>query len=445
MTDGWSFETRQIHAGQAPDPATGARALPIYQTTSYVFRDTEHAANLFAPRGARQHLHADHEPDAGRRSRSGIAALEGGVGALARRPAARPPRRSRILNLAEAGGHIVVGPRSTAARTTCSTTRCPKLGIEVDLRRRPRRPRRVAGRGPAEHQGVLRRDDRQPEERHPRHRGRRRRRARGRHPAHRRQHRRDAVPDPAARVGRRHRRALGHQVHRRPRHVDRRRHRRRRHVRLRRAAGRFPNFTEPDPSYHGLVYARDLGAAARSAPTSRTSSRPACSCCATSARRSSPFNAFLLLQGLETLSLRMERHVAERARRSREWLEGRDEVESGRLRRACRRARGTSGRRSTRRNGAGRGARVRDQGRRRGRQAVRRGARAAQPRRQHRRRAQPGRSTRRPPRTASSPREEQLATGVTPGPGAARGRHRAHRRHPRRPRRRVPPPAEGAP
>jgi O-acetylhomoserine (thiol)-lyase len=48
VTDGWSFETRQIHAGQAPDPATGARALPIYQTTSYVFRDADHAANLFA-------------------------------------------------------------------------------------------------------------------------------------------------------------------------------------------------------------------------------------------------------------------------------------------------------------------------------------------------------------------------------------------------------------
>ena len=47
MSDGWSFETRQIHAGQSADTATGARALPIYQTTSYVFRDTDHAANLF--------------------------------------------------------------------------------------------------------------------------------------------------------------------------------------------------------------------------------------------------------------------------------------------------------------------------------------------------------------------------------------------------------------
>ncbi|MSV51210.1 MAG: O-acetylhomoserine aminocarboxypropyltransferase, partial [Actinobacteria bacterium] len=48
MSQDWSFETRQIHAGQAPDSATNARALPIYQTTSYTFNDTNHAANLFA-------------------------------------------------------------------------------------------------------------------------------------------------------------------------------------------------------------------------------------------------------------------------------------------------------------------------------------------------------------------------------------------------------------
>ena len=44
----WGFETRQIHAGTSPDPTTGARAVPIYQTTSYQFQSTEHAANLFA-------------------------------------------------------------------------------------------------------------------------------------------------------------------------------------------------------------------------------------------------------------------------------------------------------------------------------------------------------------------------------------------------------------
>ena len=47
-SDSWGFETRQIHAGQEPDAATGARAVPIYQTTAYQFRNAEHAANLFA-------------------------------------------------------------------------------------------------------------------------------------------------------------------------------------------------------------------------------------------------------------------------------------------------------------------------------------------------------------------------------------------------------------
>ncbi|MDP5051972.1 MAG: PLP-dependent transferase, partial [Candidatus Planktophila sp.] len=48
MSTNWSFETLQIHAGQTPDPTTGARALPLYQTTAYQFRDTKHAADLFS-------------------------------------------------------------------------------------------------------------------------------------------------------------------------------------------------------------------------------------------------------------------------------------------------------------------------------------------------------------------------------------------------------------
>ena len=48
MSADWGFETKQIHAGQVPDSDTGARTVPIYQTTSFVFRDSEHAQNLFA-------------------------------------------------------------------------------------------------------------------------------------------------------------------------------------------------------------------------------------------------------------------------------------------------------------------------------------------------------------------------------------------------------------
>jgi Cys/Met metabolism PLP-dependent enzyme len=56
-------ETIALHAGWRADPATGAVAVPIYQTTSYQFRDTEHATNLFALKEFGQHLHADHESD----------------------------------------------------------------------------------------------------------------------------------------------------------------------------------------------------------------------------------------------------------------------------------------------------------------------------------------------------------------------------------------------
>ena len=84
----------------------------------------------------------------------------------------------------------------------------------------------------AEHQGVLRRDHRQPRRQRPRHRGRRVARARARAPADRRQHLRDAVPVPADRMGRRHRDPLGHQVHRRSRHEHRRCRRRGGHVQL---------------------------------------------------------------------------------------------------------------------------------------------------------------------------------------------------------------------
>jgi O-acetylhomoserine (thiol)-lyase len=81
MTNGWSFETRQIHAGQTPDSATGARALPIYQTTSYVFNDTEHAANLFGLKELGNIYTRIGNPTTDAVEQR-IASLEGGVGAL---------------------------------------------------------------------------------------------------------------------------------------------------------------------------------------------------------------------------------------------------------------------------------------------------------------------------------------------------------------------------
>ena len=63
LDDKPGFDTLAIHAGASPDPTTGARATPIYQTTSFVFDDVEHARAPVRPAGLRQHLHPDHEPD----------------------------------------------------------------------------------------------------------------------------------------------------------------------------------------------------------------------------------------------------------------------------------------------------------------------------------------------------------------------------------------------
>ena len=150
--------------------------------------------------GTRQHLHAHHEPDPGR----GRGPARGARGRHRRRcwsPAGRPPRRSSILNIAEAGDHIVSSRQPLRRHVQPVPLHAPEARHRGHVRRRPRRPRVVARGGTAQHEGVLRRDDRQPEERHPRHRGGRRRGARQRRAAHRRQHGGHAVPDPAARSG----------------------------------------------------------------------------------------------------------------------------------------------------------------------------------------------------------------------------------------------------
>src|SRR4051794_21110421 len=102
MSDSWGFETRQVHAGAAPDPTTGARAVPIYQTTSYVFRDTEHAAALFglAELGNIYTRIMNPTQDAFEQR---MVALEGGVGALAV-ASGQAAQTVALLNLAENGG-----------------------------------------------------------------------------------------------------------------------------------------------------------------------------------------------------------------------------------------------------------------------------------------------------------------------------------------------------
>ncbi len=131
MTDGWSFETRQIHAGQTPDAATGARALPIYQTTSYVFRDTEHAANLFALKELGNIYTRIMNPTQDAVEQR-IASLEGGVGALLV-ASGQAAEMLSILNVAEVGDHIVSSPSLYGGTYNLFHYTLPKLGIEVSF------------------------------------------------------------------------------------------------------------------------------------------------------------------------------------------------------------------------------------------------------------------------------------------------------------------------
>ena len=236
----WSFETRQIHAGQTPDPTTKARALPIFQTTSYAFDSLAHGRRLFALEELGQYLHPDHEPDPGRGGER-INALEGGVGALLV-ASGQAAETLTILTIAEAGDHIVSSPALYGGTYNLFHYTLPKLGIEGRLCGGPGDPASWTGRVKPNTKAFFAEIDLQPAARRARLRGARRCRARARRPADRRQHRADALSHPADRARRRHRGALADQVPRRPWHCDRRRHRRLRQFRLGREWQNFPNF-----------------------------------------------------------------------------------------------------------------------------------------------------------------------------------------------------------
>ena len=127
----WSFETQQIHAGASPDPATNARATPIYQTTSYVFRDTQHGADLFSlaePGNIYTRIMNPTQDVLEQR----IAALEGGVGAVAF-ASGSAAITAGVLNLVEAGDHVVSSPQLYGGTYNLFRYTLPKLGIEVSF------------------------------------------------------------------------------------------------------------------------------------------------------------------------------------------------------------------------------------------------------------------------------------------------------------------------
>jgi O-acetylhomoserine (thiol)-lyase len=125
----YGFTTRQLHAGQQSDTATGSRAVPIYQTTSYQFRDTEHAANLFALRELGNIYTRIMNPTTDVLEQR-IASLEGGVGALAA-SSGHAAQTMAILTLCSAGDHIVSSSRLYGGTYNQFNYTFPRLGIEV--------------------------------------------------------------------------------------------------------------------------------------------------------------------------------------------------------------------------------------------------------------------------------------------------------------------------
>ena len=282
-TSAWSFETKQVHAGAAPDPTTNARATPIYQTTSFTFRDTQHAADLFGlaePGNIYTRIMNPTQDVLEQR----VAALEGGD----RRGRAGQRSGRRDADVPDPG------ERRRPHRLECLAVRrhvqpaalhVPQARHRRHLRRRPRRPRCLARGGQRPHPAVLRRDARQSAQQRARRARRRRRRSRGRRSARGRQHRADPVPAAPDRARRRHRACTARRSSSAvtaPRSA----------VSSSTAApsisvptaDRHPSFHEPDPSYHGLQYWM-RSARARSPPSCGSST---CATWVRPSRRSPP-------------------------------------------------------------------------------------------------------------------------------------------------------------
>ncbi len=314
--DDWSFETKQIHAGQTPDSDTHARALPIYQTTSYTFDNTDHAAALFGlsePGNIYTRLMNPTTDVVEQR----VAALEGGVAGLFL-ASGQSAETIAILNLAGAGDHIVSSPRLYGGTYNLLHYTLPKLGIETTFVADPDdldswqaavRPNTKAfygetisnpkidildtpGVAEAAHANgvplIVDNTIATPYLIRPLTQGA------------------DIVVHSATKYLGGHGTAIAGVI------VDG-------GTFDWAQSGKFPGFTTPDPSYHGVVFA-DLGAAAYALKARVQLLRDLGAAAA-------PFNAFLIAQGLETLSLRMERHVAN-AGRVADFLAGRPEVVS---------------------------------------------------------------------------------------------------------------------
>jgi O-acetylhomoserine (thiol)-lyase len=307
-------DTLSLHAGQRPDPVTGARAVPIYQTTSFVFKDTEHAASLFNLERA-GHLYSRISNPTVAVLEERIAALEGGVGAVCT-ASGQAALHLAIVTLMGAGSHIVSSASLYGGSHNMFAHTLPRFGIETSF---------VDARDPEAFAAAIRPNTRllfgetlgnpgldimdmsriaeiahqnglplmidntfatpylfRPFE-----------------------HGADIIMHSATKFLGGHGVAIGGVV------VDGGSF-------DWEASGKFPTLTEPYEGYHGLDFAEEFGPGAFIMRARAEGLRDFGACL-------SPGNAFYILQGVETLSMRIERHVAN-ARKIVAFLEGHDNV-----------------------------------------------------------------------------------------------------------------------
>jgi O-acetylhomoserine (thiol)-lyase len=302
------FETLALHAGQAPDPTTNSRVVPIYQTTSFVFNDTEHAANLFALKEFGNIYTRIMNPTQDAFEKC-IAELEGGVGALAT-ASGMSACTYAILNIAGAGDEIVASSSVYGGTHNLFAHTLPKLGIQVRFADVDE-PSSIAEQindktkavfietigNPASNVADIQAIA---------------------DIAHQHgiplivdntfaspylcrpiEHGADIVVHAATKFIGGHGNSIGGVI------VD--------SGKFNWNNGKFPGLTEPDPSYHGVVYTEAVGPLAYIIKARVQLLRD-------TGAAISPFNSFLFIQGVQTLPLRMERHVAN-AQRVAEFLE----------------------------------------------------------------------------------------------------------------------------
>lgn len=316
----WAFETRQIHAGKTLDSDTGSRALPLHQTTSYVFADAAQAAARFALQEMGPIYTRITNPTVAA-VEDRIASLEGGVAALLL-ASGQAAETTAIQAITQAGGHVVASPRLYGGTDALLRHTLPKYGITTTFVENPDDPASweaavqpntrlfygetisnplndvldipVIAEIAHKHQVPLVVDNTTatPYLVRPLELGA------------------DVVVASATKYLGGHGTSLAGVL------VDGGTFDWRAQ---RDGEDLFPSFTTPDPAYHGAVYA-DLGAPALALKARVTLLRD-------TGAALSPFNAWTLGQGLETLSLRMERHVAN-ALEVAQWLEGRSDVAS---------------------------------------------------------------------------------------------------------------------